>query len=98
MHITVFYFDGCPNYKPTVDLLRQVLSELGVRAAIACVEVTGNDDAERHRFFGSPTVHVNGVDVDPAARERNDYGLSCRRYGSSRTPTRTMLKEALEGS
>ena len=36
--------------------------------------------AERERFLGSPTLRVDGVDIDPGAGERTDYGLKCRLY------------------
>jgi hypothetical protein len=39
--------------------------------------------AESERFLGSPTVRVNGVDVDPTAAERSDFGLKCRIYRST---------------
>jgi len=39
--------------------------------------------AERERFLGSPTVRVDGGDVDPDAPARTDFGLKCRLYRSS---------------
>ena len=80
MKIEVLYFEGCPNYPPAVALAKEVASELSVEAEIVGVEVNGHEDAERLRFFGSPTVHVDGVDIDPTARERTDYSFSCRTY------------------
>ncbi len=38
------------------------------------------EDAERERFLGSPTLRVNGRDVDRSATQRSDYGLKCRLY------------------
>jgi len=35
-------------------------------------------------ILGSPTVRVDGRDVDPQAEERRDYGLSCRVYRTER--------------
>ncbi len=99
--VTIFFFDGCPNYEPTVELIRQVLAELDVDAVVESVEVKGSDDAERLRFFGSPTVHGQGSDIDPEAEGRRDYGFSCRRYvcpphGASGTPCREMVADALK--
>ena len=34
----------------------------------------------RERFLGSSTLRVDGVDIDPGAGERTDYGLKCRLY------------------
>jgi hypothetical protein len=40
--------------------------------------------AQRERFLGSPTVRVDGRDVEPGAEQRDDFGLKCRLY---RLPT-----------
>ena len=91
MHIQVLYFEGCPNHASTVALVRDVITDLGLEAEIEEIEVTQPDDAERLRFFGSPTVQVNGVDIDPSAASRSDYGISCRMYNGSGIPPRDWL-------
>ena len=97
MKIDVLYFKGCPNHEPAVALTRQVVSELGLGAEVAEVEVTSGDDADRLRFLGSPSVHVNGVDIDPEVRGRTEYALGCRMYGQSGVPPRELLEAALKG-
>ena len=56
--------------------------------------------AEALGFLGSPTVRVNGVDVDPAPRDVRDYGLTCRVYddGGTRThyPPEAMVRAAVK--
>ncbi|MFQ5510485.1 MAG: hypothetical protein ACE5EO_01425 [Candidatus Krumholzibacteriia bacterium] len=54
--ITIFYFEGCPNHEPTVDLVERVLAELGIAAVVESVAVRGSDDARRLRFFGSASM------------------------------------------
>jgi hypothetical protein len=39
--------------------------------------------ARRERFLGSPTVRVDGQDVEPGARERDDFGIKCRLYATN---------------
>jgi hypothetical protein len=62
--------------------------------------VETSEDAERERFLGSPTVRIDGEDVDPAAGEREDFGLKCRLYRSgdsvSKTPPPPWITAALE--
>ena len=70
MKIEVLYFEGCPNHLPAVELMREVAAELGIGADIQEVEVTDQAEAERLRFLGSPTIQVNGIDVEPEARLR----------------------------
>jgi len=81
MKISILYFDGCPNHPPVAEMARRVAAEYGLDAAIEEVEV-GPDDVVRLRFLGSPTVQVDGVDIGPAARERNDFAMSCRVYNT----------------
>ncbi len=96
MHIQVLYFEGCPNHAPTVSLVREVITQLGLTTNIEEVEVTGPNDAERQRFLGSPTVRVNGVDIEPRASTRTDYGVSCRLYDGSGVPPRDLLVTACQ--
>ena len=95
MQIDILYFDGCPNHLPTTELVREVVRALGVDAMVREVEVRNSDDAARLRFFGSPTVQVNGLDVDPAVRSSVDYSFSCRMYGRSGTPSRELVEQAV---
>ena len=95
MKIEVFYFNDCPNYEHTVELIESVVDELGVSADVDLIRVETHKSAAEKRFLGSPTVQVNGLDVDPAARERTDYGLACRRYRDGGVPPRDMIITAL---
>lgn len=93
--IEVLYFAGCPNHPPTVDLAREVIADLGLDAEIREVPVETAEAAETHRFVGSPSVRVDGRDIEPAVRERTDFGLSCRMYGDAGIPPKELLIEAL---
>lgn len=96
MHIQVLYFEGCPNHAPTVSLVRDVITDLGLEARIEEIELTRPEDAERLRFLGSPTVQVNGTDIDPSAASRSDYSVSCRIYNGSGVPPRDLLVTACQ--
>lgn len=93
--IEILYFDGCPNYEPTLDLAREVVGELGVGGEIREVRVETAEEAERKRFLGSPSVRVNGRDIEPGAEERTDFALGCRMYRSGGVPPKELLVEAL---
>lgn len=98
MNVTVLTFEGCPNSEPTLRLVRQALRELGVRSAVKRIEVRDRDDAERLRFLGSPTVQINGLDVE-ASRRADAASFSCRMYrtpaGNRGVPPRDMILDAL---
>ena len=61
--------------------LRGVLSRRGSRPGrrSSCVEIATDEQARRERFFGSPTIRIDGEDVVPPA-EGDPVGLSCRVY------------------
>lgn len=81
MTIEILYFEDCPNYRATIDLVRAVAPESDLR-----LTKVGPAEVEAARFLGSPTVRVNGRDVEPGAGDRTDYVYACRLY---RTPEGT---------
>jgi hypothetical protein len=99
MVVEVLTFDGCPHGEPALELVKRVVCELGVGAEVRRVDVPDPEAAAAHRFLGSPTIRVNGRDVEPGANERSDFVLSCRVYrtdsGFSGQPTEQWLRDAL---
>lgn len=95
MTIEVLYFDGCPNHEPAVARVREVLESLGIEATVREVRVATPEDAQRLEFPGSPTIRVNGVDIEPAARQGRDFAMGCRRYGNSGVPPRELIESAI---
>ena len=63
------------------------------------IELETEEDAVRHRFPGSPTIRVDGEDVQPPGPEQ-PIGLTCRVYRRrdgrvSPLPDRADVREAL---
>lgn len=75
MKIEVMYLGSCGHYRSSLELVQQVVAELGVDAEIHEVEVGDQETAEKLRFLGSPSVHVDGVDIEPGAEGRTEFGL-----------------------
>lgn len=80
--IELWYIDDCPSHERFLPHLRALLDAAGVDEAIHERRVVSDDDARAQRFLGSPTLRVDGVDVDPAANQRADYAMQCRLYPS----------------
>ena len=80
--IEILYFEGCPNHERARGLVERIAAEVGVEPEIDLVEVPDLDAATKLRFLGSPTVRVDGRDVEPGADERRDFVFSCRVYRS----------------
>lgn len=99
MIVELLYFDGCPNYEAFAPHLRELVERAGVDARIELQRVESEEDAGRARFLGSPTVRVDGRDVEPGAEERDEYALQCRLYrtpeGMSGVPPDEWILEAL---
>src|SRR3954453_11319793 len=82
VRLEVLYFDGCPGHEALMPRLRMLMAQVGVDAPVELRRVESVEAAERERFVGSPTLRVDGQDVDPSAGERTDFGLKCRLYPS----------------
>jgi hypothetical protein len=80
MKVEILYFSGCPHHAPAVKRVREVLAQEGTAAEMVEVEVKDIAAAQRIGFLGSPTIRVDGQDVEPAARTERAFGLSCRTY------------------
>ncbi|MBL7492788.1 hypothetical protein I6A62_32855 [Frankia sp. AgW1.1] len=43
-------------------------------------QIDDDRTAQTEKFLGSPTLRINGRDVDPTAERATGYGLQCRVY------------------
>lgn len=97
--VEIFYFAGCPHHDDTSSLVRKVSAELGIDPDVRVIEVTDQEEAERRRFFGSPTVRVDGRDIEAGGDERTDYVFGCRVYrtgnDASGVPDAELIRAAL---
>ncbi len=74
--VKVLFTEGCASAPATVERIRAKAAELGVEIALEEVLVATLEEAEAHRFLGSPTVQVNGLDLEPAMRGQTRSGFS----------------------
>lgn len=97
MEVELLYFDDCPNWRVAAALLDEVADERG-DVVIRRRLVTGDEEARRLGFYGSPSMQVGGVDLF-APPETAAPGLSCRVYrsndGFSGAPTIDDLRAAI---
>jgi hypothetical protein len=96
--VELLFFDGCPDIERLSPLVAPLADAAGARVVHRRVET--HQEAEAQRFLGSPTVRVDGVDVEPGAEQRSDYGLKCRLYqtaaGLTVTPEEDWVRDALQ--
>lgn len=98
--IELLYFDGCPTYKHALNDTEEIAKELGVSTDIKMIKVENDEDAMKLRFLGSPTIKINGEDIDSSALNSEDYGLRCRVYRVNGkllgNPSEDMIRVALQ--
>ena len=94
MRIEVLYVPGCPNYEPAVERLQAVLESQSLQAEIRSVLISSEDQAKALLFPGSPTIRIDGEDVEQ--HETVAPSLACRLYANrSGVPSEEVLRRAV---
>lgn len=97
--VEVLTFKNCPHARAALELVERVVSEPGLEASVCRIDISDLEAAATHRFLGSPTIRVNGHDIEPGADERSEHTLACRIYlteaGVHGEPDERWLREAL---
>jgi hypothetical protein len=78
--VEILFVPGCANRGGARELVEQVAAELRLQPTIELIEVPDGEAAARLRFLGSPTVRVDGRDVERGAEDRTEFVLACRLY------------------
>ena len=86
VRIEVLAREDCPNRGMALVVVERVVDEIGIAVEIEVVEVESDSDAEEYRVLGSPTVLVDGRDVDPEPIPV-DYTADDRIYRTERGPS-----------
>ena len=98
MNLEILYFGGCPTYREARQALSEALRAEGLMAEVGLVAVETNEEAERLRFPGSPTIRADGRDLFPLP-DRPAWALGCRIYrtpdGLKGSPTAEMVRASL---
>ncbi len=80
LQIQILTIDGCPNAALAGERVAQAVASEGASADVEHVVVPTLEAARSLRFVGSPSVRINGEDVESEAQNRRDFGLTCRTY------------------
>ena len=81
--VELLWFQDCPNHAAARTLIHELLTEFAPGATVDDIDATDPKVARRHRFPGSPTIRVDGQDVDPLFEDPGDYTPRCRLYRTS---------------
>jgi hypothetical protein len=102
MEIEFLYWEGCPSHERALADLREVLREAGLDPeAVLIRHIASDEQASSEHFVGSPTIRVDGVDIQPPSGE--PVGLTCRVYRRrdgriSPTPDPADVRDALRAA
>jgi hypothetical protein len=78
--IEVLYVQDCPHYPATLALVQRVRAEVGIDTELRTSLIGDQAAADQARFPGSPTVRVDGHDVEPGSEPAAEYVVGCRLY------------------
>ena len=78
--VEILYTDECPFWKEALKYIEKIASALKSDITLKKVKISSEKDAKNLRFLGSPTIRINGVDVDPDATNDNEGFVGCRIY------------------
>ena len=74
--VTVVSIAGCSATPPTITLVWETAAALNLAVELRHMVVKTGEEAERHRHIGSPTVRINGLDIEPGARTVDRFGIT----------------------
>ena len=90
---------NCPHREAALAMVQRVCGQRDGQAEIRLVEVADQPAAERLRFLGSPTIRVDGRDIEPGAEGNHEYVCGCRLYKGRHSlrglPEEAWLRQAL---
>ena len=76
MDIKVISLEKCGATPATIKLVEDVAGEMGLTITHEHIIVKTREEAAAHRHIGSPTIQINGRDIEPEARGINQFGLT----------------------
>jgi hypothetical protein len=94
MRVELLYWDGDPEYMSARQNLVEVLTEDAFETTIQMIAVSSPEDATFLAFPGSPTIRIDGADIDAAGV--GEVGLYRRDYHGTGVPGKDLIRSAVE--
>lgn len=97
--VEFLWFDGCANHQAARALLEDVIASVAPGTEVESIDASDPEVAVAMRFPGSPTIRVDGRDIEPGFTDPRDYTPRCRLFRSSEglrgIPPREWIEAAL---
>lgn len=102
MKIELLWFEDCPCHTLAEGMVKEILGELGIDEPIQRVRVETPERGDSVTFPGSPTIRINGVDVEPGWEPCPECTPRCRLYqtaeGIGCLPDKDWVAEAVRAA
>lgn len=101
LEISILFIEGCPGYEFTKRYINEIISEdaTDFDVKINMILIESDEDARRLHFIGSPSVRVEGLDIEESFIESKDYAMRSRLYNFEGKPyaypTKGMIRNAI---
>ena len=98
IRIALLFFEGCPSYKHTWNDLLDVITERNLDVTVRPINVDSAEKADALNFAGSPTIKVNGQDLEGYS---GPGVMACRVYQENENqgwPSKSLMEQKLEAA
>ncbi|MDI6760413.1 MAG: DUF2703 domain-containing protein [Candidatus Brocadiaceae bacterium] len=99
--IQLLHTESCHSYQEALIKIKEALEELGLSAELEVILLDSPEKARDYKFLGSPTIKINGLDLEPELEATGNFNLNaCRTYiyagALYHYPPKEMLLEVLK--
>lgn len=79
--IQLLHTESCHSYKEALVKVKEALKELDLQAEVEVIRVDSPEKARAYKFLGSPTVKIDGLDLEPELEATGNFSVNaCRTY------------------
>ncbi len=100
--IMFLFHKDCPSWKSVLKTLNMIVAEEGVNVDVRKIQIRAEMDAIKRKFPGSPTIRINGKDIDPSFRDTGKYGMVNREYpggeAGNSLPSENLIRKAVRAA
>lgn len=96
MKIEILYIPNCPTHALARKRLTEVLAGEKIEVGLDEVLISSAAMAHTLKFPGSPTIRIDGTDIECQSEHSMAFGLMCRLYtDEGGAPSHQRLRDAI---
>lgn len=76
MDVKVVSLEKCEATPAAIALVKEVAKDMGIEMHFTHTVIKTQEEADRYRHIGSPTIQINGLDIDQGARDIKQFGVT----------------------